>query len=770
MRKMIIHFLGKFKNTSFFDITTLVSGNVAAQVLSLALYPILTRIYSPEDFGLFGAYLSIVVITSTLFTLQFYIGIPIPSDEKEAINLRKLSLISSFLFTGLVFGVVYFFEGDIYAYQDNNYLFTSPYIFLLPVYLLFISINESYKFWFIRKKVFVADAHFQIITRGVANLIKLVPLVILFKELAVILVMSEVLSQIIATIYWRLKFGKVLRIDDNSSFSSLKKTFTNNKDLPTAQTLNSFLEIALDYFPIVVFGKIFGAREVGYLLLTQKIAIQPCVMVGRSISNVFLEKFSRGREVLGKNYHMILGLAKYSFGVGFLAYLGIFAFAQFDLSRFFGAKWDGLAEVMILFSLIVITRVTANPLSKIFLIYKRTGVLTFFKLCHFLINIILIMRFAELKFFDLFKIYILAEIIFDLIYIFTAFLIVRSDHKESLKDNENPYRKILFLHGVESSWVDRDREILEEKYDLVDLKLNKKGYMLQIFKQIEHLATCDLVYIWFGSIVFFPIIILSKLLGKKIVIVAGGYDVAKTDRFRHGAFDRGKLYQFFIKLNFRLADKIICVSLSNKNEAQKNALITNEKIVYIPLGFAFENNSLKPYSERENTIVMISSADQLRYKIKGVDKFCELAKYLPEYKFKLVGNVAIDTSEIIYSQNIENLELVGYLEFDSFEFNNLLNSSKFITQLSFYESFGAAVVDGAIRGCYPIVTDQFALNELIENIGIKVKYDDMNLLAEKIKRLDLETVSALDVSNHFASRYSLNLRKERILNLIDLIL
>ena len=103
---IIADFFKKFKETSFMHVSTLVSGNVVAQVISLLLYPLVTRIYSPEDFGLFGAYLSIVVITSALFTLQFNVGIPIPNKDTDAINLRILSFLSSFGFTLIVFLLV----------------------------------------------------------------------------------------------------------------------------------------------------------------------------------------------------------------------------------------------------------------------------------------------------------------------------------------------------------------------------------------------------------------------------------------------------------------------------------------------------------------------------------------------------------------------------------------------------------------------------------------------------------------------------------------
>ena len=47
------------KSSGVRNFTKLLSANVVAQVIGLVVYPILTRIYAPEDFGLLNLFLSI---------------------------------------------------------------------------------------------------------------------------------------------------------------------------------------------------------------------------------------------------------------------------------------------------------------------------------------------------------------------------------------------------------------------------------------------------------------------------------------------------------------------------------------------------------------------------------------------------------------------------------------------------------------------------------------------------------------------------------------
>ncbi len=50
------------------EAATLASGNVSAQAIALAAYFVLTRIYTPDDYGLFNifySYIEVLIILST---------------------------------------------------------------------------------------------------------------------------------------------------------------------------------------------------------------------------------------------------------------------------------------------------------------------------------------------------------------------------------------------------------------------------------------------------------------------------------------------------------------------------------------------------------------------------------------------------------------------------------------------------------------------------------------------------------------------------------
>ena len=85
----------------FRQAATLLLGTGAAQVLSLAALPLLTRLYAPADFGVFAFFAAIVMLAGPLICARLGFAVPIPAEEEEARDLlgvaTRIGLTSSVL-------------------------------------------------------------------------------------------------------------------------------------------------------------------------------------------------------------------------------------------------------------------------------------------------------------------------------------------------------------------------------------------------------------------------------------------------------------------------------------------------------------------------------------------------------------------------------------------------------------------------------------------------------------------------------------------------
>ena len=328
--------------------------------------------------------------------------------------------------------------------------------------------------------------------------------------------------------------------------------------------------------------------------------------------------------------------------------------------------------------------------------------------------------------------------------------------------------KILFVTNDKAPWIDEDFNILSLKFHVIRRHL-KISYYLNIYQFFKDVLSSDLIYLWFGSFSAFPILILAKLFQKKIIIVSGGFDVARLDELRHGAFAIGKRGILLRRLLFKMADFIFCVSKSNREEAIRNAQVSAEKAILIPLGFEalLSPDQIQPWEKRKNQVISISSLGKNYFKIKGFDQLLAVAKVLPQISFVHLGHLEANFLSEIKLQIPANLTLKGFVPFKSKEFLAYLNESKIILQLSAYESFCSAIVEGALCGCYPITSDRFALPELTAVLGATIEYGDEQMVTACLLKTINSSQDCRKISEVFLSRFQMKKRQELILNAVQ---
>src|ERR1019366_1360049 len=78
-------------------------ATVLAQIIAIAAAPILTRLFSPEDYGAFFIVNSLSLSLSAGFAMRLELAIPLPPDDEDARNLVVLGTVSiAALLLGLV--------------------------------------------------------------------------------------------------------------------------------------------------------------------------------------------------------------------------------------------------------------------------------------------------------------------------------------------------------------------------------------------------------------------------------------------------------------------------------------------------------------------------------------------------------------------------------------------------------------------------------------------------------------------------------------------
>ena len=109
---------------------TLVSGTSAAQLIPLAIAPILTRLYSPEDYGILAIFGSIVAVLTAVAAGRYTVAVMLPDNDRDAVQVTGLALFLAAVVSALLLllvPVTLGFLGGLGMIHDlGNWLYLVP--------------------------------------------------------------------------------------------------------------------------------------------------------------------------------------------------------------------------------------------------------------------------------------------------------------------------------------------------------------------------------------------------------------------------------------------------------------------------------------------------------------------------------------------------------------------------------------------------------------------------------------------------------------------
>jgi len=279
-----------FKKDSLIkNISLLVSGTVMAQLIPILLQPILKRIFTPEDFGVFDIYLKVLGILVVVYAFKYEMAIILPKNRVKALLLLTLSAVFSLAFTLITTLIIWIFNEELLSVLgiSSNYSFA---LYILPFSVLFFSLYNALNYLLIRNKKFVASSINKISRRSAEGSMQIgISFFASIKSLG--LFVGDVVGNVFATLSaFYQNFGKVKFERRFFNIRLLKHIAKEYSDLPKYNIIPELLNAGfLAAVSFLVLTK-FDIVEVGYMELTQRILAIPTAFIAYSVGQVLLQK------------------------------------------------------------------------------------------------------------------------------------------------------------------------------------------------------------------------------------------------------------------------------------------------------------------------------------------------------------------------------------------------------------------------------------------------------------------------------------------------
>ena len=192
--------------------------------------------------------------------------------------------------------------------------------------------------------------------------------------------------------------------------------------------------------------------------------------------------------------------------------------------------------------------------------------------------------------------------------------------------------KILFIRWNKAPFVQNDLHLLKKHFDIqvIDFFASKVKFFENIgafLKFSKAIIWTDLTFTWFVNVHAFAAVFLSKLFGKKSVVVVGGYEVANVPELKYG-YMLNPILSRMVKHILENANTILAVSEFNREEIIR--CITKQKNVEL-LYHGVDCNKFTTDVEKDDIVVTIGRFTKKRYKLKGMDTFINTASAFPHF-------------------------------------------------------------------------------------------------------------------------------------------
>jgi lipopolysaccharide exporter len=350
------------------DVWIVFASNLAMQAISIASFPLLTRIFSPESYGLFAVFVIATGYLNQLAVLRYDAAVDLAKEDREAIQVLHLCffgvLVMSLIATA--FGLLFAAQAAAWVKHPE----AQNIVWLLGPLLLLSGPSNIIYSWFIRQKIFL-EPH--LLRLGVA-----VFDVAVKAALGVVgfTVFGQILGSVATGVITLLAGFYLIRkhrwpVFSGWNWNAIRNLAIKHRALPFYSFPASIAELTAYSIPPIAIGIIFGPQAVGMYYIAERLVQAPTVAISSAIRPVF-KIYAASQHNTGGDLRRIVGrtlLTTTPIALVFLigAVFGLPLIFQF----LFDARWE---NALLICQILAVSRamdIAINAVTPVFMIFNR---------------------------------------------------------------------------------------------------------------------------------------------------------------------------------------------------------------------------------------------------------------------------------------------------------------------------------------------------------------------------------------------------------------
>jgi len=368
------------------NVLTLLTGTTIAQAIPIAISPILTRLYTPEDFGVLALFVAITAILASVANGRYELAIVLPKTDKEALSIMVLALVISTTLSVLLLISIFVYYNPIVSLVNNGEL--AKWLYFIPIVVFLSGLYNSLNYYNTRKKAYANIAKTSV-TRSLGLSVVQITLGLL-KKGAGGLIAGQIVSQALANgrlATTVIKDKVELKNVSKTSVLSAAKRYNNfPKFSMPAVLMNTISNNIMSFFLPVM----FSVATLGQYALVNRVLGAPSSIIGTSFGQVFMQQAAQERSKTGNAKQTFNSTLKKLVVISVLPFIILFFFGEQMITFIFGEDWELAGQLIVILAPYFMIRFINTPLSTITSVFEKNQIALRMQFTLFMITVIII--------------------------------------------------------------------------------------------------------------------------------------------------------------------------------------------------------------------------------------------------------------------------------------------------------------------------------------------------------------------------------------------
>lgn len=398
------------------------TAGVGSQLLALMVYPLISRLYGPEDFGIRATFAALYMLILPFSTLNLEFALPMVKQRSEAGNVFNTSMIVTVLLAVMLLMLV----GGIEVTGIIQHP-VRPFLWILPLAIFLGGFRKAllgWASWLAHRRALVRSKYWRAGTKSTVELVGG-----FWQANIWLLVSSQAIGILAMIIYLNREMSTDIRaLIQQTKYTSWKDILNRYRAYPLYTLPSTFADIFNTHFPLLFFGAFLSLEFTGQFSMAILLIYLVFSSLGDAFSQAYLVELGKFSQQEHQDIRALFkrSLLNITLSTALIT-IGIALLGKPFLVWILGSQWITAAAMVPVLSLLVpvyfwtaLCFHTLNKLSKqglIFLLHLLRAL--------FLLVLFLLFYQGESSSYDLVRWYVANTFVFGLLFLGSTYYFVQ---------------------------------------------------------------------------------------------------------------------------------------------------------------------------------------------------------------------------------------------------------------------------------------------------------------------------------------------------------